>query len=185
MGGSRRDGDGLDAAAPSCSAAVTFRVPWPKGGLVAAVEIAVACQRVSKEKYQDRHWCKACAQIPRPGNALCRLLLLKDQCRERGSSQGSGDAAWGRQRTARKPPEGAACNGRGLCCAVQLCALAVEFLDSAAAPCPAMEFADSRFWCGLVRHPNRYFGTPSFSNRLIGPLVHTALSIGEDCDSSD
>jgi len=68
---------------------------------------------------------------------------------------------------------------------VQLCALAVEFLNAAEAPCPAMEFADGRFWCGLVRHPGRYLGTPAFSNRLIRPMVHEALSIGEGCDASD
>jgi hypothetical protein len=68
---------------------------------------------------------------------------------------------------------------------VQLCALAVEFLDAAAAPCPAMEFSDGRFWCGLVRRPSRYFGIPAFSNRLIGPMVHDALNIGEGCDASD
>ncbi len=48
-----------------------------------------------------------------------------------------------------------------------------------------MEFADGRFWCGLVRHPGRYLGTPAFSNRLIRPMVHEALSIGEGCDASD
>lgn len=85
----------------------------------------------------------------------------------------------------RKPPEGAACNGCGLCCAVQLCPLALEFLDAAAAPCPAMEFADGRFWCGLARRPSRYFGVPAFSNRMLRPMVHEALSIGEGCDASD
>ena len=68
---------------------------------------------------------------------------------------------------------------------MQLCALAVEFLDAAAAPCPAMEFADGRFWCGLARHPNRFFGTPAFSNRLLRPMVYAALSIGDGCDASD
>jgi hypothetical protein len=48
-----------------------------------------------------------------------------------------------------------------------------------------MEFADGRFWCGLARHPSRYFGTPAFSNRLIAPMVHDALNIGEGCDASD
>ena len=85
----------------------------------------------------------------------------------------------------RKPNEGDACNGCGLCCALELCALAVEFLEAAAAPCPAMEFAEGRFWCGLVRHPNRYLGTPLASNRLIGPMVHEALCIGEGCDAAD
>ena len=85
----------------------------------------------------------------------------------------------------RKPPEGDACNGCGLCCAVQLCPLAVEFIPGAAAPCPAMEFADSRFWCGLVRRPSRYLGIPASGDRLIRAMVHTALSIGEGCDASD
>jgi hypothetical protein len=85
----------------------------------------------------------------------------------------------------RKPPEGASCNGCGLCCAVQLCALAVEFIPEAAAPCPAMEFADGRFWCGLARRPSRYLGIPTSGNRLIRAMVHTALSIGEGCDASD
>jgi hypothetical protein len=68
---------------------------------------------------------------------------------------------------------------------VQLCTLAVEFIEAATPPCPAMEFADRRFWCGLVRYPSRYLGTPAFSNRLLGPMVHAALSIGEGCDASD
>jgi hypothetical protein len=68
---------------------------------------------------------------------------------------------------------------------LELCALAVELIDDAAAPCPAMEYADGRFWCGLVRHPHRYLGTPAASNRFIGPMVHDALCIGEGCDATD
>jgi hypothetical protein len=48
-----------------------------------------------------------------------------------------------------------------------------------------MEFAEGRFWCGLARHPNRYLGTPLASNRLIGAMIHEALSIGEGCDAAD
>ena len=48
-----------------------------------------------------------------------------------------------------------------------------------------MEFADGRFWCGLARHPSRYFGTPVAGNRPLGALVRRALSIGEGCDASD
>jgi hypothetical protein len=84
-----------------------------------------------------------------------------------------------------KPPEGASCNGCGLCCAVALCPLAIEFIADAAPPCPAMEFADGRFWCGLARRPSRYFGIPRSGDRLIRALVHAALSIGEGCDASD
>jgi hypothetical protein len=66
-----------------------------------------------------------------------------------------------------------------------LCAVAVEFIEAATAPCPAMEFAEGRFWCGLVREPSRYLGTPASGNRLIRPLIFAALSIGEGCDASD
>jgi hypothetical protein len=85
----------------------------------------------------------------------------------------------------KKPPEGDVCNGCGLCCAVQLCLLAIEFIPGAAAPCPAMEFADGRFWCGLARRPSRYLGIPASGDRLIRGMVHAALSIGEGCDASD
>jgi hypothetical protein len=76
-----------------------------------------------------------------------------------------------------KPREGAHCNGCGLCCALQLCDLAVELLDAEQAPCPAMEFTDGRFWCGLARYPGRYFGIPAFADRFIRPMVHQELGI--------
>lgn len=85
----------------------------------------------------------------------------------------------------RKPPEGTACNGCGLCCAVVLCEVAVEVLPGACAPCPAMEYSEGRFWCGLVRYPSRYLGTPPPSDRLLGPMIHAALNIGGGCDASD
>lgn len=85
----------------------------------------------------------------------------------------------------RKPSEGAPCNGCGLCCALQLCPIAIEFIEAAEAPCPAMEYAGGRFWCGLARYPSRYFGTPASSDRLIRPMVQAELSIGEGCDASD
>jgi len=66
-----------------------------------------------------------------------------------------------------------------------LCDLALEFIGAVAAPCPAMEFADGRFWCGLARRPSRYFDMPPAGNRLIRPMVHAALSIGEGCDAAD
>jgi len=84
-----------------------------------------------------------------------------------------------------KVREGARCNGCGLCCALQLCDLAREFLDAAAAPCPAMEFAEGRFWCGLARRPGRYLGVPAFADRFIRPMVLRALAIGDGCDTSD
>jgi hypothetical protein len=84
-----------------------------------------------------------------------------------------------------KPPEGADCNGCGLCCVLQLCDLAVEFLKADAAPCPVLEFAAGRFWCGLARNPSRYLDIPCFADKFIRPMVHQALSIGEGCDCGD
>ncbi len=85
----------------------------------------------------------------------------------------------------RKPLEGAPCNGCGLCCATALCALALELLEAREAPCPAMEFANGRFWCGLVRKPSRYCGTPPLSDRLIRSFIERALAIGEGCDAEE
>lgn len=85
----------------------------------------------------------------------------------------------------RKPPEGDPCNGCGLCCATVLCALAVELLGAREPPCPAMEFAEGRFWCGLARRPSRYCGTPSVRDRRMRVLIEAALAIGEGCDAGE
>ncbi len=102
-----------------------------------------------------------------------------------GGERGLREAVHGVGGPPRKPAEGQSCNGCGLCCAIALCPLAVELLEAAKAPCPAMEFAEGRFWCGLARRPSRYLGTPRFSDRLLGPMIRTALDIGEGCDASD
>ncbi len=84
-----------------------------------------------------------------------------------------------------KPREGEACNGCGPCCAVELCSLAIDIVGATEPPCPVLEFADGRFWCGAARSPSRYFDLPAFSDRFMRPLVHRALSIGEGCDAAD
>ena len=58
-----------------------------------------------------------------------------------------------------------------------------DLLDGAEAPCPAMEFAVGRFWCGLARDPSLYLGVPHFANRFLRPMVERALSIGNGCDT--
>ena len=58
--------------------------------------------------------------------------------------------------SSQKPPEGSPCNGCGACCQEQACFLSSDFLGSEVAPCIALEFADGRYLCGLVRNPTRY-----------------------------
>lgn len=82
-----------------------------------------------------------------------------------------------------KPPEGAPCNGCGMCCQEQACDLSREYLKSTVAPCIALEFDGSRYVCGLVCHPGRYLGTPDFGDEYISPLFAEALGIGKGCDS--
>ncbi len=83
-----------------------------------------------------------------------------------------------------KPEEGAPCNGCGFCCAAEPCGLAVEFIGATVGPCPAMEFDDGRFWCGLVRNPSSYLDTPAFGDHMVGAIFAQALGVGRGCDSS-
>ena len=46
-------------------------------------------------------------------------------------------------------------------------------------------FTLSAFGAGLARHPSRYPGTPSKSDRLIGPMLRAELAIREGCDAAD
>jgi hypothetical protein len=57
-----------------------------------------------------------------------------------------------------KPPEGAPCNGCGVCCAMTRCPAGWLFLPLAKGPCPALEWQDGerRYRCGLVSRPAKY-----------------------------
>ena len=93
-------------------------------------------------------------------------------------------AQWVREVAPEKPQEGAPCNGCGLCCAAEPCGLAVELLGATAGPCPAMEFVDGRFWCGLVRNPSTYLDTLAFGDHMLGAIFAQALGVGRGCDST-
>lgn len=86
-------------------------------------------------------------------------------------------------RAPEKPAEGAPCNGCGLCCAAEPCLIAQDFLGATEGPCPAMVFAESRFWCGLVVKPSDYLDVPEFANGVIGDRIGNALGVGKGCDS--
>lgn len=99
-----------------------------------------------------------------------------------------------------KPTLGDACNGCGYCCTTEPCSLAQEFLRCTRGPCVALEAADGKAVCGLVRNPLGYLyqaarpGEASFA-LAPAPAVHAghqlaveiaaALGIGKGCDADD
>ncbi|MDP4026313.1 hypothetical protein Q8W71_27190 [Methylobacterium sp. NEAU 140] len=95
---------------------------------------------------------------------------------------GTGDA-----RLPLKPKVGAPCNGCGLCCAAEPCGIAREFIGAGVeGPCPAMEFGEGRFWCGMVRRPGHYLGLPhAWADETIGATIAGMLGTGQGCDADD
>lgn len=76
-----------------------------------------------------------------------------------------------------KPAFGAPCNGCGLCCAVEACPLGIIRFGRRRGPCPAMEWRDGRYACGmLARRP-----PGGWTARLIARWI--AAGKGCDCRS--
>lgn len=92
-----------------------------------------------------------------------------------------------------KPRAGEPCNGCGWCCATEPCGLAVKYLGAAKGPCPALEWADGRTWCGMVRRPLYHLrevgGVPEVyaaANEVLGRTMAAVLGgVGGACDSED
>lgn len=55
-----------------------------------------------------------------------------------------------------KPLYGEPCNGCGLCCLAVPCPIAEELLSVSVGSCPALEYEDGRFWCGLIRNAHKH-----------------------------
>ena len=87
--------------------------------------------------------------------------------------------------TPRKPKCGDACNGCGVCCIAEPCASAVEFIGATEGPCPALEFEDGRYWCGMVRHPAKYLGEPEkpWADKILGGIYAEMIAVGHGCDA--
>jgi hypothetical protein len=87
-----------------------------------------------------------------------------------------------------KPRKGEACNGCGMCCTVEPCALAREFLACSEGPCVALEHEAGRTFCGLVRRPVHYLLKQDAPQSVTGPLqaqLAGMLGLGHGCDSDD
>ncbi len=78
-----------------------------------------------------------------------------------------------------KAPFGSPCNGCGYCCAAEVCVVGQGlFGKETPAPCPALEFADGRFWCGAVR-------VADGAGKHVGMYLRMRLGIGVGCDTDD
>ncbi len=87
-----------------------------------------------------------------------------------------------------KPKLGESCNGCGLCCLAEPCHLAVEILGKDDGICPALEYDDGRYYCGIVRRPAWYmFGenAPESETAPLSVLFATAIGFGKGCDSEN
>jgi len=91
------------------------------------------------------------------------------------------------------PGHGRPCNGCGVCCVEELCPYALlvllgpvlgqRFIDRderVEGPCEILEWDEGRAWCGLVRHPERWFegGTAE-----LGAAIRKDLGDGT-CDTT-
>lgn len=101
-----------------------------------------------------------------------------------------------------KPPEGDACNGCGLCCIAEQCAVSVILFEPQD-QCPALEIEDGRYWCGLMQNPGNYNPVPEELKDAFQSLGELAaekgippeaasieywklvLGAGRGCDSTD
>jgi len=84
-----------------------------------------------------------------------------------------------------KPAEGEACNGCGVCCALETCPLArLRFLKKDG-PCPALEWSpdEPRYRCGLLGRPSSYFGwLPKSAENIARHLLARWIAAGRGCD---
>lgn len=87
-----------------------------------------------------------------------------------------------------KPKLNSPCNHCGMCCTVQPCELANEFLNCTEGPCIALERDGIKQVCGLVRRPAYYmFGEhrPESETGHLSVLFANSLGIGRGCDADD
>lgn len=77
-----------------------------------------------------------------------------------------------------KPRKGSACNGCGICCAIELCQAAEIAFAGSKAPCPALKLIPdgTRTYCEL-------FMIEQFSK--LPPMLENALGIGLGCSMDD
>lgn len=87
----------------------------------------------------------------------------------------------------RKPEEGEACNGCGVCCALETCPAARLLFLRKAGPCPALQWsaANARYQCGLLISPRKFIGwLPKVAEKTASRLFTRSIAAGCGCDCS-
>src|SRR5262245_6460254 len=84
-----------------------------------------------------------------------------------------------------KPPFGDPCNHCGICCTLELCPIAEEHFPGAPLPCPALEYHDGFFRCGMVSRPSYHLGAKFNADEILSPLMARAIGIGQGCGCPD
>jgi hypothetical protein len=75
-----------------------------------------------------------------------------------------------------KPKFGSPCNGCGLCCQLERCAIAVKALGEGPGPCPGLVWREGRSSCLMVEEADRM--GPEYSG-----MIRYRMGIGLGCDS--
>jgi hypothetical protein len=86
-----------------------------------------------------------------------------------------------------KPARLQPCNGCGVCCALQPCRIARDYIpDLGSGPCPALMYDSDRFVCDMTRNPGVHMGLPNdWADSVIAPMFADALGVGRGCDAED
>jgi hypothetical protein len=86
----------------------------------------------------------------------------------------------------RKPLPGKPCNGCGLCCHLARCPVSIDLIGEGDGPCPALEYSDGRYWCGIVLHPRKYVAQIPEAARLSDAQLQVCIghlmNFGYGCD---
>jgi len=82
-----------------------------------------------------------------------------------------------------KPALGEACNGCGVCCAMETCPLARIVFRLGKRACPALRWQADRYVCGLAGAPGDYLRwLPAAWCAAAGRLVARSIAAGKGCD---
>lgn len=89
-----------------------------------------------------------------------------------------------------KPALGEPCNGCGLCCLAEPCPIGMVVSLKRRGACRALEWSDDqgRYLCGMLAHPSRYLGLPTFHpegwlNRWLRRWSRRSIAAGVGCDA--